>query len=115
MTQITKQQREMVDKLYWSPSERADAVYSILREYADKMPEEAQPSMWDTLAFCVEYIGAQSIALGIEEFSLHAQRLSRLFYSFHYSDPKSIYGEPDKPMEESNGNGSTGEQEGQSS
>ena len=89
----------MIDKLYWSPSARADAIYSIFNEATGKLPEEDQPSMWDLLAFCVEYIGAQSVAIGEEEFQLHAQRLSRLFYSYHYNNPAELYGKPDKVEE----------------
>ena len=96
MTEIPKSQIELVDKLYWSPSERADGVHSILREALDVIPGEDRPSQWDILAFCVEFIGAQSIVLGVDEFLDQVKAVSRMFYEFHYSNPASIYGEPDK-------------------
>ena len=101
---IPKSQMDAVDKLYWTPGERATGVHSILREILDhikKQPDKPEvPTDWDTLCFCVEFIGAQSVVIQDPEFSELAVQLSRWLYSVHYSNPGRLYGEPDREKEE---------------
>ena len=101
---------EAIDKLYWSPSERASGVNSLLREMLDhikrknkhdKKPEgEDVPTEWDILCFAVEFAGVQAIVIGDDELTGIAVALARWLYSAHYSNAGRLYGDPDKPEEE---------------
>lgn len=100
---------EAIDKLYWSPSDRASGVNSLLREMfghikrknkRNKKPEgEDVPSEWDVLCFCVEFIGVQSMVIENDEFTELAVEINRWVYSAHYSNPGRLYGEPDRTEE----------------
>lgn len=105
---IPKSQMDAVDRLYWSPSERATGVHSILREILEhlkKRPDTPDiPTDWDTLCFCIEFVGAQSVVIEDPEFSELAVLLSRWLYSVHYSNPGRLYGEPDRKEDEGDDN-----------
>lgn len=106
---ISKKQMKVIDKLYWSPSERATGVYNLWLEKAAELrrtnieerrpAEEGVPSDWDLLCFAVEYVGQQAIVIEDEDFLNIAVALARRLYSIHYSNPGKLYGNPDKSRE----------------
>ena len=99
-----------IDKLYWTPSERASGVHSLLQEMLSHIrkknksngePEDKDvPSDWDILCFAIEFTGVQAITLQDEEFLELAVEQGRWLYSAHYSNPGRLYGEPDREEEE---------------
>lgn len=101
---ITKEQMEIVDKLYPPPDEQAAEVYALIRgmagEIAAKNKEEGReedegvPTDMNLLCFAVEYMAQQSIVIGEEDFMKIAQVAVRWLYSVHYSNPGRIYGDP---------------------
>jgi hypothetical protein len=104
--EIPKNIRDLVDKLYYSPSERASFVNALrvsLHEHLrnrniEQEVDEAEgiPNDWDYLAFAVEYVAMQAVAIGDEEFLEAARALVNIFYSWHYGNPTDIYGPPDR-------------------
>ena len=103
---ILEAQMKAIDKLYWTPSDRASSIHALfgdMRDYLKKQnvaegrdPEWDVPSDFDLLCYAVEYMGSQAIVLGDEEFLLIAQHASRWLYSVHYSNPGRLWGEPDR-------------------
>ena len=108
--QIPKEQMEAVDKLYWTPSERATGVHNMIREVREVIrkaniksglpPDTDIPSDLDLLCYAVEYMGMQAIAIGEETFQEIAIAASRWLYSVHYSNPGRLWGEPDRERED---------------
>ncbi len=102
-----------IDKLYWTPTERASGVNSLLREMFDHIkkhnkhrgkPEgEDVPSDWDILCFAAEFAGAQAIVLQDEELTGIAVALCKWVYDSHYTSPGLIYGQPDRDEEDTDG------------
>lgn len=105
---ISRLQMRSVDRLYWSPSERAHGIFALLETMRQGMREKNKeenlpqdqdvPSDWDILCFAIEYIGKQSIALADPDFTRAAVWLSKWLYSAHYNEPARIYGSPDKKL-----------------
>lgn len=98
---ISKEQMRRIDELYYSPSERAGDVWTLIAQvtaYLLSKDKEA-PTQWDLLCFAVEYIGSMALTMGDPPFLEKAMELSRHFYSIHYSNPSEIYGEPDRSQE----------------
>lgn len=103
---IPKNQQRSIDRLYWTPSERAVGILSILETVRDGMREENEkkgrdpdydvPSDWDFLCFAVEYIGQQALILDDPDFLKAAIWINRWLYSAHYNEPSKIYGSPDR-------------------
>jgi len=104
---ITPAHMKLIDHLYYSPSERASGVNAFINlarkteeainKEGGRPPDEDIPSPFDILAFAVEYLGSYVIALGgPEEYMVE---LNRWFYGIHYTQPKELYGEPDRVIE----------------
>ena len=108
MKEISKLHMAIIDAKYKTPSERAQEVFDLLssmqtflqdnNKKEGKPEHEGVPSNWDILAFAIEYAGMQVIALGGPE--EHIAELSRWFYSIHYSNPRELYGNPDRKAKE---------------
>ena len=103
---ILEEQMKAIDKLYWTPSDRASSIHALfgdMRDYLKKQnvaegrdPEWDVPNDFDLLCYAVEYMGAQAVAIGDEDFILIAQHASKWLYSVHYSNPGRLWGEPDR-------------------
>lgn len=100
---ISKKMMEVIDKLYYTPSERATGVMALIddiRAHLRKMKDPEIPTDWDILCFAVEYIGQQSLVIGDDDFTAHCISVSRWLYAVHYSNPGRIYGQPDRQQDE---------------
>ena len=89
-----------VDKLYYSPQERAQGVYSILTQHLETLVKEKKitdvPTPWDILCFAVEYVGMQAISIQDPKLLGISLALHEWLRGAHYSEPEKIYGKPDK-------------------
>lgn len=77
MLKLTPELIDTLDKLAPSPSELASKVYNLLKSHHSELTD------YELLAFCVEFIGMQSIA-GYEYLSPTAMPLIKDFYYAHY-------------------------------
>lgn len=106
MTQIAKGVIKTIDKLYYDPQERALGVNAILSPILDEIRKEHpddSPSQWDVLCWAIEYLATMSTVVDEARFTELAKGLTRWLYEVHYSNPKGIYGEPDKGRGETPG------------
>lgn len=105
-TPISTAHMRAVNRLYWSPEERATGVLALIdsmREHLktenkrQHLPEDKDiPSDWDLFCFACEYAGQKAIEIGEEELLGIVVALERWLYSAHYSNPGRLYGQPDK-------------------
>jgi hypothetical protein len=106
---------EAIDKLYWSPNERASGVNALLREMLEHIRKHNKakgleenknvPSEWDIFCFACEFAGVQAVTIGDDDLLDTVITLNRWLYSAHYSNPGRLYGEPDKTEGEDEDNG----------
>ena len=101
MTNISKTHMEAIDRLWWSPQERATGVMGIINSVRDELkelglPEDERPSDLDIFCFAVEYIAQQSLIINDEHLTLIAVALSQWMYTRHYTEAANLYGPPDK-------------------
>lgn len=104
---ISKAHMRAVDRLYWSPQERAMGVHALITSLRDHLREENKkhhlpegkdvPSDWDLFCYACEYAGMQALIINEEELIGISVALNRWLYSAHYSNPGRLYGQPDKP------------------
>lgn len=98
-----------IDSLYFTPEERASAIYSVLHEEVERLEalnlaegkDKGQdvPKPWDILIFAVEYISRYVASVpGLEELQSSALVLHQWTHGVHYSHPESLYGPPDRPQ-----------------
>lgn len=92
-TPITKEQMELVDKLYDNPDERATKLYNELLDMYEETDKEV-PQVLDFLCFAISYIGQQALAMQDDIFLELAVNLNRWLWAAHYSNPGRLYGEP---------------------
>jgi hypothetical protein len=109
MEEISREEIESIDKLYFTPGERASNVWWLLNDVRDHLrkqneiagrdPEYDIPSDFDILCFAIEFAGSMSLMLQHAEFTLKVIEATKYFYGIHYTNPQAIYGEPDRPQE----------------
>jgi hypothetical protein len=100
-TLITKEEQERIDKFYFSPQERAQALYTIFTARLEEIAKETKTpaaTQQDIFCFAVEFIGMYSLGVGDVVLSDLALRLNRWLRIHHYGNPSAIYGAPDKPQ-----------------
>lgn len=88
---------ELRDKKYLSPDERASFVLTFLLKKLGMDLQDGtiaarealeQPLYSDLLSFCVNFIGIWALQMDDEGLTNLAKKLSRTYYSLHYSYPE---------------------------
>ena len=95
MSRITDEEMDEIDKLYYTPLERAEKVNAVLQD------SKAELTFIDNTCFAVQWLAMLATSTLAEDPNfVSIARLANIWlHSRHYNNPKAIYGEPDREKE----------------